>query len=216
MLSKVLRLGRFTKYLPYVRGLGVLRDIYEAVLPKGDLQFRVNDFDGDLRIDIDVRETIGINIWHRPKFFEKHERKLFCAAITAGSVVLDVGANVGIYTLLAAKRGARVFAIEADPQNVEPLRHHVHLNGFDDRVTIFHMAAAAKEGTVMLFRNPSNSGGSSIFRGVDPVFVTSNTIDSLNLPPIDVCKMDIEGAEMMALLGMNATIRRSPNMKMLI
>ncbi len=216
MLSKVLRLGRFTKYLPYVRGLGVLRDIYEAVLPKGDLQFRVNDFDGDLRMDIDVRETIGINIWHRPKFFEKHERKLFCAAITAGSVVLDVGANVGIYTLLAAKRGARVFAIEADPQNVEPLRHHVHLNGFDDRVTIFHMAATDKEGAVTLFRSHGNSGNSNLFDGIDSVLVPGNTIDSLKLPPIDVCKMDIQGAEVMALLGMDATMRRSPNMEILI
>jgi len=216
MLQKILRWGRVTKHLPYVRGLGALCSFYGLVLPKSELQLSVDDFDDDLRMDVDVRETIGINIWHRPKFFEKHERKLFCEAITPGCVVLDVGANVGIYTLLAAKRGAKVLAIEADPQNVERLRHHVHLNGFDDRVTIFHMAAAAKEGTVTLFRNPSNSGGSSIFRGVDPVVVRSNTIDSLNLPPIDVCKMDIEGAEMMALLGMNLTLRRSPNMKMLI
>jgi len=216
MIQKVLRCGRVTKYLPYLRGFGALRSLYELVLPKSELQLRVDDFDDDLRMDVDVREYMGFNVWHRPKSFEKNERKLFCEAIVPGNVVLDVGANIGIYTLLAAKRGAKVFAVEADPQNVKLLRHHVHLNGFDDRVTIFHMAAAAKEDTVMLFRNPSNSGGSSIFRGVDPVFVTSNTIDSLNLPPIDVCKMDIEGAEMLALLGMNATIRRSPNMKMLI
>jgi FkbM family methyltransferase len=129
---------------------------------------------------------------------------------------LDTGANVGIYTLLAAKRGAKVFAIEADPRNVEVLQRHVHLNGFDDRVTIYHMAAAAEEGRVTLFCNPSNSGGSSIFREVNPTSVASNTIDSLNLPPIDICKIDIEGAEMMALLGMKLMIRRSPNMKMLI
>ena len=60
------------------------------------------------------------------------------------SVVLDVGANIGIYTLLAAKRGARVIAIEADPRNVEKLRHHVHLNGFDDRVTILPIAVGDK------------------------------------------------------------------------
>jgi len=216
MIQKILRWGRVTKYLPYLRGLGGLRSLYELVIPEGDLQLRVDDFDGDLRMDVDVRETIGINIWHRPKFFEKHERKLFCDAITPGSVVLDVGANVGIYTLLAAKRGAKVFAIEADPRNVEVLRHHVHLNGLDDRVTVFHMAATEKEGTVTVFRSHGNSGNSNLFDGTDPVLVPGNTIDSLELPPIDVCKMDIEGAELMALSGMEATIKRSPNMKMLI
>lgn len=216
MLQKVLRFGRFTKYLPYVRGLGALRNFYELMLPKSKLQLRVHDFDGDLKLDVDVREYSGFNVWHRPTSFEKDERELFCGAIRAGCAVLDVGANVGIYTLLAAKRGAMVFAIEADPRNVEVLRHHVHLNGFDDRVAIFHMAAAAEEGRVTLFRNPANSGGSSIFRGVDPTSVTSNTIDSLNLPPIDVCKIDIEGAEVMALSGTDMTIERSPDMKMLI
>jgi len=216
MIQKVVRCGRVTKYLPYVRGLGALRSLYGLVLPKNELQLRVGDFDDDLRMDVDVREVIGINIWHRPRFFEKQERRLFCDAIVPGSVVLDVGANMGIYTLLAAKRGARVFAIEADPQNVRLLRHHVHLNGFDDRVTIFHMAATDKGGAVTLFRDHGNSGNSNLFDGIDSVVVPANTIDSLELPAIDVCKMDIQGAEMMALLGMDVTIKRSPNMKMLI
>lgn len=216
MLQKALRCARFTKYLPYVRGLGVLRDFYELVLPKGELRLRVDDFDDDLKMDIDVREIIGINVWHRPEFFEKHERSVFCAAVTPGCAVLDVGANMGIYTLLAAKRGAKVFALEADPQNVELLRHHVHLNGFDDRVTILHMAASDRDRPLTLFRSPGNSGHSNLFEGVESVLVPGKTIDSLGLPPIDVCKMDIEGAEMMALSGMRDTISGSPRMKLLV
>ena len=216
ILHDVLRCGRFTKYLPYVRGLGVLRGFYELVLPKGELQLRVDDFDDDLKMDVDVREIIGINVWHRPEFFERHERRVFCAAITPGSVVLDVGANVGIYTLLAAKRGARVFAVEADPQNVERLRNHVRLNGFDDRVMILHMAASDKDGPLTLFRSPGNSGHSNLFEGVESVLIPGKTIDSLELPPIDVCKMDIEGAEMTALSGMQDTISRSPKMSLLV
>src|SRR5437773_12126280 len=126
MIQKVLRCGRVTKYLPYVRGLGALRSLYGLVLPKNELQLRVDDFDVDLRMDVDVREVIGINIWNRPRFFEKQERWLFCDAIFPGSVVLDVGANIGIYTLLAAKRGARLCAVEADPVNLKRLHHVVH------------------------------------------------------------------------------------------
>jgi FkbM family methyltransferase len=215
-----LRCGRVTKNIAYVRGewraLAALRSLYELALPHGDLQLRIDDFDGDLKMDVDVREIIGINLWHRTKSFESHERILFCESVVPGAVVLDVGANIGLYTLLAAKRGARVFAIEADPINAELLRHHVHLNGFDDRVTIFNMAAVDRPGPIRLFRNHGNSGHSNIFSGIDPVEVEGNTIDSLNLPPIDVCKMDIEGAEFPALLGMNATIERSPKMTILM
>lgn len=183
MVRALLKYGRVTKHLPYVRGLGLLRKAYEFALPKSDLQLSVDDFDGNLKMVVDVREIIGINIWHRPRFFEKNERALFCAAIRPGNVVLDVGANVGIYTLLAAKRGARVFAIEADPRNVEVLRHHVHLNGFDDRVTIFPIAAGDKEGPVTLFRSAGNSGHSNIFSGIDPIQVPCQTIDSLGSCP---------------------------------
>ncbi len=215
MIQHLLRAGRVTKHLPYVRGLGWLRRVYECALPKRDLHLSVEDFDGDLEVEVDVRETIGINLWHRPRFFEKNERKLFCEAITPGCVVLDVGANIGIYTLLAAKRGARVFAIEADPLNVQMLRHHVHRNGFDDQVTILPIAVSNREGAVTLFRSPGNSGHSNLFDGTDPVRVACRTIDSLGLPPIDVCKMDIEGNELNALEGMEATIGHSPRMKLL-
>ena len=216
MIPQLLRCGRCTKWLPYVRGLGLVRNFYEHVLPEGDLRLRVDDFDDDLKMDVDVRDTIGINVWHRPRLFEGQERKLFCSAVTPGCVVLDIGANVGIYTLLAAKRGAKVVAVEADPRNIEILRHHISLNGFSDRVTVFQIAASNKEGPVSLFRDRGNSGHSNVFCGTDPVVVPGKTIDSLGLPPIDVCKMDVEGAEMMALAGMEKSISRSSRMKLLI
>ena len=78
------------------------------------------------------------------------------------------------------------------------------------------MAAADKKGTVTLLHCPGNSGASSIYHGVDSVLVQSDTIDSLGLPPIAVCKMDIEGAELTALTGMRKTLEYSPGMKMLI
>lgn len=216
MIDDILRYGRMTRHLPYIPKFGALRRIYARAFPRGKLDLRVDDFDGNLKMEVDVREVIGFRIWHTPEVFERYERKLFCDSLAPGCVVLDVGANVGIYTLLAAKRGARVFAVEADPRNVEVLRRHVRINGFDDRVTIIHMAAAEKKGAVSLYRSRGNSGHSNLFEGVDSVLVPSNTIDSLKLPAIDVCKMDIEGAELMALSGMGETIVKSPNMKTLV
>ena len=186
--------------------------LYRRFIPL-DSKFRVNDFDGDLKLDISICETIGINVWHAPRLFEKKERELFCSAIDTGMVVLDVGANIGIYTLLAAKRGARVFAIEADPENARALQHHVEINGFVDRVSVFEMAATDRSQRVTLYRSPRNSGGSTLFgrrQGVTSVGVEGRTIDSLGLPAIDVCKMDIEGAEVIALRGMSSNLARSP------
>jgi FkbM family methyltransferase len=177
---------------------------------------RVDDFDQDLIMDVDPRDIIGINVWHRPELFEKKERELFCSAISSGSVVLDIGANIGIYTLLAAKRGARVFAVEADPNNAKILRHHIKTNGFTQQVTVIEMAAAERSQTIPLYRDPTNSGHSNLYSGRDPVSVHGDSIDSLGLPPVDVCKIDIEGSEVAALRGMLLTIRNSPRMRMLI
>jgi FkbM family methyltransferase len=212
-----LRAGRVTRHLPWLKGLGLLKHVYRAALsvPPG-WKVRVDDFDGDLLLDVDPRETVGIHVWHKPELFEKAERQLFCSAISRGSVVLDVGANIGIYTLLAAKRGARVFAIEPDPNNVVMLRHHIKLNGFEDRVVIFEMAATEGQQSLVLYRDRTNCGHSNLFSGVDAVSVVGNTIDSLDLPPVDVCKMDIEGAEAQALHGMVGTIERSPRMHLLV
>lgn len=216
--SLPLRIARGTQYLPGFRGLSTLLSIYRRFIPC-DSQFRVNDFDGDLKLDINICDTIGINIWHAPRLFEKKEREIFCSAVGAGTIVLDIGANIGIYTLLAAKRGAKVFAIEADPENARALRRHVEINGFVDRVSVFEMAATDRSQPVTLYRSPRNSGGSTLFgskQGLAEVRVKSCTIDSLNLPPIDVCKMDIEGAEALALRGMGDILTRSPKLKLLI
>src|SRR5207302_6780598 len=191
-----LRVARVTRHLPRFRGLSALLRVYRRFLPH-DRLFRVNDFDGDLQLDVNVCEAMGINLWHVPGLYERRERELFCAAVHSGTVVLDVGANLGIYSLLAAKRGARTFAIEPDPGNLPALHSHIEINGFAGQITVLEMAVTDAPRPVTLYRNPGNSGSSTLLGSGEGVTVAGRTIDSLNLPPIDVCKMDIEGAEMM-------------------
>jgi len=211
----LLRVARFTRHLPAMKGLSFLLRRYQRFFPNGTL-YRVQDFDGDLKLDVNLCETIGINLWHAPECYERYERKLFCSALKPGCTVLDIGANIGIYTLLAAKRGARVFSVEADPINAMALKRHVNLNHVCDRVTIHEIAAINKAETVCLHRNPFNAGGSSLYGDGDGIAVKGRSIDSLGLPCIDVCKMDIEGAEVLALEGMIDTLQRSPKMKLLV
>jgi FkbM family methyltransferase len=218
--SPLLRVARATRYLPKFAGLSLLLGCYQRIFPAGT-RFRIDDFDGDLMLDVNICETIGINLWHTPQLYENLERELFCSAVKPGCTVLDVGANLGIYTLLAAKGGARVFSIEADPLNASALRKHVELNHFARQVSIYEMAATSREEEVELYRNPRNSGGSSLYASAccgraQPVPVAGRSIDALELPAIDVCKMDIEGAELSALKGMTETLKRSPKLHLLI
>jgi FkbM family methyltransferase len=214
-LAFMLRAGRITRLLPRVRGFYKLRNFYQRHLPQGFLAR--TKFDGDLILDLDLRDNLGLFLWHYPSFYEKEEIESFCSLVTPGCIVLDVGANVGLYTLLAAKRGARVFAIEADPHNATRLRHHAKLNRVESRVTILEMAATETEQTISLYRNPQNWGESNILhRGNFYGTVAGRTIDSLNLPPVDICKMDIEGAEVLALQGMERTLARSPHINLFV
>jgi FkbM family methyltransferase len=212
----LLRPGRVTKYFHTWKGYNTLLRLYRKHIPE-DLLTRITDFDDDLIVDVNVRGIMGMCLWHFPSLFEKNEREIFCASIFPGCTVLDVGANIGFYTLIAAKRGARVFAIEADPINAAMLRHHVTINGFNNRVTIFEMAATDSHRQVTLYRHPFNLGESNIVaKGAPALEVQGMTLDSLQLPSIDICKMDIEGAELSALHGMKETLARSPEIKLLV
>jgi FkbM family methyltransferase len=218
-LTLLLQAGRITRFLPREKGFYKLRNFYQRFLPKGFLVRK--KFDGDLVLDLDLRDNLGLYLWHYPDLYEKKEIEAFCSFITPGCVVLDVGANVGLYTLLAAKRGARVFAIEADPLNAEMFRHHLKLNRLEEKVTFFQVAATEAEKTIPLYRSfyrsrPNMGESNVVQKGLVAGSVQGKTIDSLNLPPVDVCKMDVEGAEFMALKGMHHTLKQSPHLKLFV
>lgn len=154
--------------------------------------------------------------WLAKGSYERFTRKLFKRALEPGMRVLDIGANIGYYTLLAAKAvgsTGKVFAFEADPENARFLSHNVALNGVADTVTVIPKAAASRSGTVRFFSNRANSVLSSLIvegEATDAVEVECTTVDAAISPHerIDVVKLDVEGGEVDALRGMSETISR--------
>ena len=134
-----------------------------------------------------------------------------------GDIVLDCGANVGVYTKTALASGAKlVVAIEPAPENVECLRRNLTQEIAAGKVIVYPKGVWDKDDTLVFHRDPNNSARDSLFKldgdTIDTIQVSLTTIDKLvaelELDRIDFIKMDIEGAERNAVLGAKETLRK--------
>ena len=167
------------------------------------------------------REDMAVSGALALKGFESYETDLFKQALKPGMHVLDVGAHIGYYTLLAAKAvgpTGRVYAFEPEPRNNALLRKNVAANSLKN-VMIIDVAASDSAGTHDFFLEKYNKGHHSmgkVSKTADKITVKTDTVDralaQFGDPAIDVMKIDIEGAEPIAFRGMKETIGRSPNL----
>lgn len=137
--------------------------------------------------------------------YEAEKQRLFADAVCAGAVVYDIGANVGFYTLLAAKlvgEHGRVISFEPLPRNLELLRRHVSLNRFEN-VQIVDAAVSRESGEASFDDSPGASMGALSDAGRLRVRLVS--IDELlergDTPAPDLIKIDVEGGEDAVLEG---------------
>lgn len=158
--------------------------------------------------------------------YEQGTKRLLERLIHKDVTVMDVGAHVGYYALLFARwvgPGGRVFAFEPAPHNYALLRKNVELNGCTNIVCI-PKAVSDRSGTVRLFLSSQGNDRHSIFENPRSiVHESSREVPAVSLdqfladegwPRVALVKMDVEGAEPLALEGMQETIRRSPGLKL--
>lgn len=149
------------------------------------------------------------------------------ALLKPGQVFVDVGVNKGDFTLLAAKlvgADGAVLACEPEPENCKWIRQSIDLNGYKN-ARLFELALSDESGEAQLFIG-KKSGWHTLLpnqKNADQGAVTVKTqmLDSLLSEqsfarPIDMMKIDVEGAEMKVLSGARQTIARSPNLILLL
>lgn len=149
---------------------------------------------------------------------EPFTAELFVRSVRPGATVVDGGAYLGFYALLAARRvgpGGTVFAFEPNPETFEVLCRNVHQNGFEERVVPLPAALGRDRGERRFYLADEDGSKSSLFpprsvRRLADVECTSLD-EALGARPVDVVKLDLEGGEVEALRGMRRTLAASPD-----
>lgn len=147
----------------------------------------------------------------RKGMFEPETVRAFAALLAPGMTVMDVGANVGQFTLVAARRvgpSGRVHAYEPTPELAAHILRNLELNGLGN-VAVNAVAVSDMAGRASLhFVELDDPGENSIVNpspGTRTLEVPTVTLDGYlaehAVGTVSVIKMDIEGAEMPALLG---------------
>jgi FkbM family methyltransferase len=142
-----------------------------------------------------------------------------------GWYCLDVGANAGYYSLLmagAVGASGRVLAVEPNPKLVDLLNKTLEVNGFQSWATVLPQAVSNTTGTTVQLAVPQGHPGNGTITGAqanDTVYTTETiTIDQIteHWPRVDLIKIDAEGAEEQIWQGMRQTIRRHPNVQIVL
>lgn len=167
---------------------------------------------------VNLCETIGGNLYYGVPNADDFDRNIMSQLVHEGDVCIDVGANMGLYTLtlssLVGESGV-VHAFEPEPRAFETLSHNVSLNGRTN-IVLNQVAVSNESGSATLYdTNESGLAGlgkTSRGSGVGEIAVPLTTIDeyasSKRIPRVDCMKIDVEGYEGHVLRGAQSLLQR--------
>lgn len=155
-------------------------------------------------------EWIGRSLFTLGEWSED-EVSAFQKILQKNDIALDVGANIGAFTVPMSRLCKTVYAFEPHPDTCALLRENLEVNGCDN-VKVINAAASDKEGTAFMppVDGMLNPAGFSVSEkgGSEDVAIKTVTIDSLKLERLDFLKCDAEGHELQVLKGAKETIKK--------
>ena len=159
--------------------------------------------------------------------YEQATTQLFRRLITQGMTVVDVGANVGYFSLLAADLvgpSGTVYAFEPEPKNHGLLITNIEINSYTN-IRTTQSAVSNTCGHTQLYLSQLDNGSHSIYkeaaRGVaEELPVNMTTLDAFleseGWPTVDLLKIDVEGAELSVLEGMEKLNQKSDGLHLIL
>lgn len=163
--------------------------------------------------------------WRVETFSTKEPETLeWIDQLPEGSIIWDVGANIGLYSIYAAKkRNCRVWAFEPSIFNLEMLARNIYINGLIDQICIVPLALSESNGASSLRMTTTEVGGALSTFGqefgwdgnkIDEVFEfqtlgisMDEVISKFSIPLPDYIKMDVDGLEHFILRGGNDVLQ---------
>jgi FkbM family methyltransferase len=191
-------------------------------------------FEVSMNISMNVSHGLLSMIFATPNMLCRYRAESFSSkepetltwleSIPEGAILWDVGANIGLYSIYAAKKNsARVFSFEPSVFNLEILARNIYLNKLQGRVTIvpialtdalgpslFKMSSTAWGGALSTFGQDFDQHGGqlkSIFEYQTMGMTMDDAIQLLNIPPPRYIKIDVDGIEHFILRGGAETLK---------
>jgi len=227
-------LKKLLKYLPLegirfhifsLSGMGLIRYYPIRKIVEYFWSFLKSDFVeiSGHKIFLDSKDSLFLSIDGN---YDSYETEIAHQQIKKGNIVLDIGANIGFYTLIFAKLvgdKGKVIAFEPEPSNFGILKKNVETNGYKN-VILVPKAVSDKNGEIKLYLSSFSNAIPRIHKS--DFCDRSIEIESVRLDDylktinfqerIDFIKIDVEGAEVKVLEGMRSTIQKNNNVKILV
>lgn len=172
-----------------------------------------------IRMYLDLRDRWGVSKFIlRHGYYDALVSRLMKDWIGPNGNTIDIGANIGYHSLLAAHYSkGHVYAFEPEERNFHLLRHNIELNSYNN-ITPYWKAAGNKNDTLKLYKSDINAGDHQLYQ-------TSETRESVDvdvvriddqldhIKEISFVKIDVQGFEMNVIKGMEKILRNNHNIK---
>jgi FkbM family methyltransferase len=117
--------------------------------------------------------------------------------------VVDLGSNIGAFSIYAASKGIKVYSVEPEPHNLEALNKNISLNNMEEKIVVCPYGISDYNGTAVI----SDEGGCSnikddgIFGATVEILTLNDFFELYNINEVSILKIDVEGAEPEIILG---------------
>ena len=153
---------------------------------------------------------VRANTWDRGVITRIHladEYDINTLSLPPDSVVIDIGAHIGIFSVFVSNKAKKIFAFEPVLENFELLRENIKLNNLEHKVRSFNLAVSNNEQGLKIFFSSINTAGHSVYgNGHKYANVKSITLkqifDDNDIKSCELLKIDAEGSEYRILLNL--------------
>ncbi len=199
-LKVIMQIGRSLPPLPHVTG--IINRILKPFYLRKKREDVLVDVMGNKMI-LTPSECVDGGLLFYPQLYERQEIAYIKENLKQGDVFLDVGSNIGFYSLVASQKVSQqgfVVAVEADPENYRKLIRNIEINHIEN-IQAVNLGASDKKETLRLGINTTGNRGGNSFISESPEFVEVECLTLLDIlkstgaKSVQGAKFDIEGFE---------------------